>query len=180
MRFVHKAVRTAAAAAMLVAGPALAGDTRAVQAPARAPQAAEAKPAAGPTLYTRLGGVYAIAAVVDDFIDRVMTNPALNANPAVDAAHHRVSAAGFKFQVTALLSQAAGGPQTYVGNDMARAHATLGITEQEWQAFMKDLRATLDKFKVPEREQGEVVALVESTKSSIVVAGGSAAAPGAR
>ena len=43
-----------------------------------------------------LAGVYSIAAVVDDFIDRVMHNPVLNANPAVDEAHHRVSAAGFK------------------------------------------------------------------------------------
>jgi hemoglobin len=48
-----------------------------------------------PTLYERLGGVYSIAAVVDDFIDRVMHNPVLNANAAVDEAHHRVSAAGF-------------------------------------------------------------------------------------
>ena len=46
-----------------------------------------------PTLYDRLGGVYAIATVVDDFIDRVMSNPTLNANPAVDEAHHRISPA---------------------------------------------------------------------------------------
>ena len=52
-----------------------------------------------PTLYDRLGGVYAIATVVDDFIDRVMSNPTLNANPAVDEAHHRVSPAGFKYLV---------------------------------------------------------------------------------
>ena len=50
-----------------------------------------------PTLYERLGGVYSIAAVVDDFIDRVMHDPILNANAAVDEAHHRVSAAGFKY-----------------------------------------------------------------------------------
>ena len=53
-----------------------------------------------PTVYERLGGVYSIAAVVDDFIDRVMHNPVLNANAAVDEAHHRVSAAGFKYYVT--------------------------------------------------------------------------------
>jgi hemoglobin len=47
-----------------------------------------------PTLYKRLGGLFD-AAVVDDFIDRVMHNPILNANPAVDEAHHRVSGAGF-------------------------------------------------------------------------------------
>src|SRR5260221_6883933 len=56
-----------------------------------------------PTLYERLGGVYSIAAVVDDFIDRVMRNPVLNANAAVDEAHHRVSAAGFKYYVTEMV-----------------------------------------------------------------------------
>ena len=49
------------------------------------------------SLYERLGGVYAIAAVVDDFIDRIMDDPQLNANPKVDEAHHRVSRAGFKY-----------------------------------------------------------------------------------
>ncbi len=47
-----------------------------------------------PSLYERLGGVYAIAAVVDTFIDRIMVDPALNANPLVDEAHHRVPKAG--------------------------------------------------------------------------------------
>ena len=56
-----------------------------------------------PTLYDRLGGVYPIAAVVDNFIDRVMHNPVLNANAAVDEAHHRVSAAGFKYYVTEMV-----------------------------------------------------------------------------
>ena len=50
-----------------------------------------------PSLYDRLGGVYNIATVVDDLIDRVMTDPRLNSNPRVDEAHHRVSAAGFKY-----------------------------------------------------------------------------------
>ena len=66
-----------------------------------------------PTLYDRLGGVYSIAAVVDDFIDRVMNNPVLNANAAVDEAHHRVSAAGFKYYVTEMVCWATGGPQKY-------------------------------------------------------------------
>ncbi len=47
-----------------------------------------------PSLYERLGGVYAIATVVDDFIDRIMVDPRLNANPRVDDAHHRVSTGG--------------------------------------------------------------------------------------
>ena len=53
-----------------------------------------------PTLYDRLGGVYSIATVVDDLIDRVMADPRLNANPLVDEAHHRVPPAGFKYLVT--------------------------------------------------------------------------------
>src|SRR5688572_9692516 len=56
-----------------------------------------------PSLYDRLGGVYNIATVIDDLIDRVMTDPRLNKNPAVDEAHHRVSPAGFKFLVTEMV-----------------------------------------------------------------------------
>jgi hemoglobin len=68
-----------------------------------------------PTLYERLGGVYSIATVVDDLIDRVMDDPRLNANPRVDEAHHRVSAAGFKYLVTEMVCWASGGPQQYRG-----------------------------------------------------------------
>ena len=53
-----------------------------------------------PSLYDRLGGVYNIATVIDDLIDRVMADDRLNANPRVDEAHHRVSPAGFKYYVT--------------------------------------------------------------------------------
>jgi hypothetical protein len=53
-----------------------------------------------PNLYERLGGVYSIATVVDDLIDRVMADPRLNANPLVDDAHHKVPPAGFKYLVT--------------------------------------------------------------------------------
>lgn len=121
-----------------------------------------------PTLYTRLGGVYSIAAVVDDFIDRIMTDPALNKNPLVDEAHHRVSRAGFKYLVTEMVCWATGGPQRYTGRGMADSHAHLKITADEWQAFLADLRATLDKFTVPAPEQGELFAIVESTRGDIV------------
>ena len=57
-------------------------------------------PTEAPSLFERLGGVYAIATVVNDFIDRIMEDPRLNANPKVDEAHHRVSRAGFKYLVT--------------------------------------------------------------------------------
>ena len=122
-----------------------------------------------PPLYDRLGGVYNIAPVVDDLINRVMSDPRLNANPRVDEAHHRVSAAGFKYFVTELVCREAGGPQTYSGRSMGDSHRHLMITEEEWLAFMDDLQQALDRFGVPQPEQEELKAIVESTRESIVV-----------
>ena len=123
-----------------------------------------------PSLYERLGGVYSIAAVVDDFIDRVMHNPTLNANPKVDEAHHRVSRAGFKYLVTEMVCWATGGPQKYSGKSMYDSHAHLDITEGEWQAFLDDFQQTMDRFQVPQAERAELRAIVESTKQDIVLA----------
>jgi hemoglobin len=125
-----------------------------------------------PTLYERLGGVYSIATVVDDFIDRVMSDARLNANPAVDEAHHKVPPAGFKYLATEMVCWAAGGPQKYTGRSMADSHRHLNITPQEWEAFMDDFQQTLDKFKVPAAEQAELRAIVQSTYGDIVVAKG--------
>jgi hemoglobin len=122
-----------------------------------------------PLLYDRLGGVYNIATVVDDLIDRVMADPRLNANPRVDEAHHRVSPAGFKYLVTELACSAAGGPQRYTGRPMGDSHRHLMITEEEWDAFMDDAHQALDKFKVPDPERQELIAIIESTKEAIVV-----------
>ena len=123
---------------------------------------------AKPALYDRLGGVYSIATVVDDFIDRVMSNPVLNANAAVNEAHHRVSAAGFKYYVTEMVCWAAGGPQSYTGRSMRESHEHLKITEKEWAAFVKDFDDTMAKFNVPEGERNELFAVVQSTKGDIV------------
>jgi hemoglobin len=122
-----------------------------------------------PSLYDRLGGVYNIATVVDDLIDRVMVDVRLNANPRVDEAHHRVSPAGFKYFVTEMVCWAAGGPQQYSGRSMGDSHRHLMITEEEWQAFMDDVQQTLSRFEVPQQEQEELKAIVESTKEAIVV-----------
>ena len=122
-----------------------------------------------PTLYERLGGVYSIATVVDDLIDRVMGDPRLNANPRVNEAHHRVPPAGFKYLVTEMVCWAAGGPQKYTGRSMYESHKEMKITAPEWEAFMDDLQQTLDKFGVPAQEQGELKAIVESTRADIVV-----------
>ena len=123
-----------------------------------------------PTLYERLGGVYSIAVVVDDLINRVMTDARLNANPAVDEAHHKVPPPGFKYLVTEMVCWAAGGPQKYSGRSMLDSHRHLNITPKEWEAFMDDLQQTLDKFKVPAVEQAELRAIVQSTYGDIVVA----------
>ena len=121
------------------------------------------------SLYDRLGGVWNIAVVVDDFVDRVMADPRLNKNPKVDEAHHKVPPAGFKYLVTEMVCWATGGPQTYTGRSMSDSHSHLDITEDEWQSFLDDLRATLDKFAVPPAERAELFAIVESTKVDIVV-----------
>ena len=123
------------------------------------------------TLYERLGGVYAIATVVDDFIDRIMDDPRLNANPKVDEAHHKVAPAGFKYLVTEQVCQAAGGPQRYTGRTMHDSHAHLEITEPQWQAFLDDFKQSLDKFDVPQTEQAELFAIVESTRQDILLPG---------
>ena len=131
---------------------------------------AETETPTRPSLYDRLGGVYNIALVVDYLIDRVMGDPRLNANPRVDEAHHRVSAAGFKYLVTEMLCEAAGGPQHYSGRPMGDSHRHLMITDEEWLAFMDDLQQTLDKFEVPQPEQNEIKVIVESTREAIVIA----------
>ena len=122
-----------------------------------------------PTLYERLGGVHSIATVVDDFIDRIMVDARLNANPLVNEAHHRVSPAGFKYLATEMVCGAAGGPQRYTGRSMRDSHQDLKITAAEWEAFLDDFQQTLDKFAVPETEQAELKAIVASTRADIVV-----------
>ncbi len=123
------------------------------------------------SLYDRLGGVYSIATVVDDFIERLLVNNTLNANKAIAEARVRVPRAGLKFQVTALVCEASGGPCKYTGRTMKAAHEQLNISEREWQAMVADFRITLDKFKVPQKEQQELIAIVGTTKGDIVKAG---------
>jgi hemoglobin len=121
------------------------------------------------SLYTRRGGgVYSIATVVDDFVDRVIADPRLNANSLVDEAHHRVPPAGFKYLVTKMVCWATGGPQKYTGKSMAESHSHLKITSAEWDAFLDDFQQTPDKFAVPTEEQTKLKAIVDSTRSDVV------------
>ena len=122
-----------------------------------------------PSLYQRLGGIYPIAAVVDDFIERIKVDPRLNANPLLDEAHHRVSKAGFKYLVTEMVGWATGGPQRYTGRSMAESHKDLKITADEWTAFLDNFHQTMQRFNVPAAEEAELVAIINSTRRDIVV-----------
>jgi len=130
-------------------------------------QAAEAQPVK--SLYDRLGGVYPISVVVDTFIDLLLVNDVLNANPDINAARKRVPAAGLKYHVTAMVCQATGGPCKYTGRGMKESHAHLNITEKEWQAMLADFNRAMNNYGVPAKEQKELIAIVESTKKDIVV-----------
>lgn len=124
-----------------------------------------------PSLYERLGGAYPIAVVVDDFVERLLVDETLNANPAINEARARVPKAGLKFHLTSLVCQAAGGPQHYTGRTMKEAHAHLSITEKEWAEMVTVFVGVLDRYKVPKAEQAELLQIVGSTKGDIVVAG---------
>ena len=121
------------------------------------------------SLYERLGGVHGIATVVDDFIERVAANDSINANPAIKEARDRVPIAGIKHRVTELICQVTGGPEKYNGRTMKEVHKDMNISEKEWDAMVADFKKTLDNFKVPEKEQNELFAIVESTKPDIVI-----------
>lgn len=120
-----------------------------------------------PSLYDRLGGVYDIATVIDDFIDRIMVHPRLNANPRVDEARisSRVQVSRDRDGLLGVRRSAA-----VLGPLHGGLPSHLMITEAEWQAFMDDLQQSFNKFEVPHREQAELNAIVESTKEAIVVA----------
>jgi hemoglobin len=133
------------------------------------PVAAQQQPSAK-SLYDRLGGLYPIAAVIDDFIDRVFADATLNANPNIYKARKDVRKAGLKTHVSNLVCSVTGGPCKYTGLDMKTSHKDFRITEKEWQALLVDFRASLAKFQVPPAEQKELIDIVESTKADIVIA----------
>ena len=138
---------------------------------ASAPSLAQSPAAATPqpSLYDRLGGLYPIAAVVDDFIDRVYVNATLNANPEIAKARSEIRKPGLKVHVATQVCMVTGGPCKYTGKAMKESHAGFHITPKEWDALLVDFRASLDAFKVPSREQQELIAIVESTRPDIVV-----------
>jgi len=124
-----------------------------------------------PSLYDRLGGLMPISVVVSDFIDAVVPDPVLNANPAIDAARQRVPAAYLKYHVTAQVCEATGGPCRYHGRGMKEAHAHLNITESEWERMLTLFKEVLARHQVPPTETQELLDIVNSTKGEIVTGG---------
>jgi len=118
-----------------------------------------------PSLYKRLGGYDAIAAVSDDFIARLAADPQLG---RFFKGHNSESLKQIRQHIVDFLCQATGGPCAYHGRDMKTAHTGLGITEEDWNTMVKLLNATLDKFKVPDKERNDVQAAVAGLKADIV------------
>ncbi len=121
------------------------------------------------SLYDRLGGLKGITVVVDDFIDRLVSNKTLNSNPAIAAGRKSSPAPYLKFQVAQLVCEVSGGPCKYTGRPMKESHAHLNISEREWDVMAKEFKKSLDKFKVPASEQKELFEIVGKTKADIVV-----------
>ena len=119
----------------------------------------------GPTLYKRLGGYDAIAAVTDDFLGRLATDKQLS---RFFVGHSEDSVKRIRQHIIDFLCSATGGPCVYTGRDMKTSHKGMGITEADWKAAVADLIATLDKFKVPEREKNEVLGAVSALEKDIV------------
>jgi len=134
------------AAAMLVAGA----------------TAVSATGAAAQTLYERLGGLSAITAVVDDFVGNVAADRRINGFFA------HTDIARLKFLLVQQICAGTGGPCWYSGRDMRTTHAGLGIRSRHFNALVQDLGRTLRKFKVPAKEQRELVAILAPMKKDIV------------
>ena len=128
---------------------------------------AASKPAApaGPSLYKRLGGYDAIAAVSDDFIGRMAADKTL-ARFLVGLSDN--SKGHLRQLVVDQLCAATGGPCIYIGRDMKTAHKGLGITGADWDLAVKYLVESLDQFKVPEKEKGELLTIASGLKPDIV------------
>ena len=126
---------------------------------------------AEPTLYERLGGIFAIAAVVDSFSDRLLKNPKIvDANPELHEWHtvtYHTRLPGLKWGRTWWLAMKAGGPFQYTGREMRDAHWDLKISPEVFDEVAAELARTLDDFKVPEREKGEVLAAFAAEKGEV-------------
>ncbi len=117
------------------------------------------------TLYDRLGGYDAVAAVADSLLGRLKSDARLGRfwqNRGEDGVRRE------KQLLIDFLCASAGGSLYYVGRDMKTSHKGMGVSELDWRAFLGHLETTLDDFQAPARERAEVLAFVASTKTDIV------------
>jgi len=126
---------------------------------------------AEPTLYERLGGIFAIAAVVDDFSERVVKNQKIvDANPELHEWHtvtYHTRLPGLKWGRTLWLAMKAGGPFLYTGKEMRDAHYDLKISPEVFDEVAGELANALDHFNVPEREKHEVLGAFGAEKGEV-------------
>ena len=146
---------------------------------AAAPVAGAAEQADPKSLYERLGGIFAIAAVVDYFSDEIIKDPvagAQSANPQLRTWHTQQLGRlpGLKFMRTLWVANISGGPFTYTPVrpgattlGLENAHAALKISPDEFDAVAAVLSRSLDHFKVPEHETGEVLAAFAAHKDEV-------------
>jgi hemoglobin len=132
---------------------------------ARADDTNMGKPADPNSLYRRLGGYDALAAVTDDFVARLATD---KTEKRFFVGLNDASKARVRQHVVDLLCSATGGPCIYLGQDMKTAHHGLGITENDWQITVKLLTQTLDKFNVGQKERDDLFAILTKIKPDIV------------
>jgi hemoglobin len=126
---------------------------------------------AEPSLYERIGGIFAIAAVIDRFSDRLLKNPKIvDANPELHEWHtstYHLRMPGLKWGRTLWLAAVAGGPFEYTGLGLRDAHFNLKISPEVFDEVSAELARTLDDFNVPEREKAEVLAAFAGEKSEV-------------
>jgi hemoglobin len=170
-RTVAKGAIAGAAAGLIPAAEAAAQATPDAVAPTAA-DAADAEEGEV-SLFERLGGIFAIAAVVDRFSDEIITNPKLNVNPALKAWNEAEAATrlpGLKFMRTQWIAAMAGGPIEYTGLPLSEAHTEFALTADEFAEVGAEIVRALDFFQVPEREKEELVAAYNTSMQDVVSA----------
>ena len=131
------------------------------------PTTETAAPATEASLYTRLGGYDALAAATDDLLGRLQADPQLGGYWKGASLDNRRRA---RQLIVDYLVAAAGGPAFYTGRDMWTSHAGMGISASDWEVFLRHTRAMLAHFGVGDREQGEVLAFLDTLRGEIVEA----------
>src|SRR5215510_14402839 len=123
------------------------------------------------SLYERLGGAYAIAAVVDYFSDQLLKNPKIvNSNPELEEWHtekFKERLPGLKFNRTLWVCTVSGGPYEYTAKNLHDAHFDLHIPPEVFDEVSAELGRALDHFKVPKREKEETLAAFDAQKSDV-------------